>query len=475
MALVFFWACATDPTAFQNPSKFLTPRFSVSGPLGSHNITIPADNGPGSEVVNEATGIYLPDNSTVFIKVTGSVTLGSYPAAHGYGGTSAFGDQSYVGRSIGPLGVSTGGAEIALQVKVRMAGQPNPYSLSIIGGDSSVGGVTVHVGQGGYLLVSRTSIVATYGCNNNAQPPQCLCAGAPCTSFSIPSYTFSGTQTLTVDRLDDDVTLTAVQSFGLKGRSVTFTPHSSGGYATTWAWTPDSGSAQTVACAYLSGSCTTNVYESGWMDVTYVVSAHDTVPTMTRHAKAHVSVVDCPVGDSIADDPTVRKALLSALIASNPDSTPGFGFRHEEGGNIWKLSDGTYVTTPFANPNATECRIDFDVNPTPPQAGATRVAMFHTHPGYDGDDVYGCPPDADGKPYAQYFGDGKRVPMDYPSQNGGGSKEDWTVAADGMDQYIISKDGSVYRLSSSNQPDPYYNNPDRWTSHLSAGCWEHQF
>jgi hypothetical protein len=54
------------------------------------------------------------------------------------------------------------------------------------------------------------------------------------------------------------------------------------------------------------------------MDVTYVVSAHDTISAMTRHAKAHVSSVDCAVNDSVADDPTVRKALLSALIASNP-------------------------------------------------------------------------------------------------------------------------------------------------------------
>jgi hypothetical protein len=473
--VALFAACYDNPTAPMLPRP-PAPRKSVAGPMGSFSITIPAMNDTLTfgAISDEETHFYIPDNSTVVIQVEGTVTLA---ANSGYGVgpyAGGGGDLSIAGQVVPPTGAIRGGNPSQdLMVSYHLSGQSFTPSLTPDSAGASTYTFTYHAGVGGELLVSRTGVQGDQACVTYPWPdlpPNCTTPGDNVFQYHVPAYKMSGHQTISVTRLEDDVTLTAVASTGAKGRSVTFTavPATPGGGVVAWTWTPDSGSAQTVACSGSENPCITAVYESGTMDVEYYVQSVD----LYRHAKAHVTAVDCPTGDSLLDEPVIRQALLAALTASNPDSAPGSGYRHEEGGNIWRLPDGTYTITRFADPSPTECHVQFDISPTPPVAGAIRVSLFHTHPYTLGEDVYGCPDDADGNPQAQHPDDGKPVPQGAPNSNGGGSAGDWIVAGEQFDTYIINKDMNVYKLPVDNQPNPHADNPNKWHIRPDTGCWQ---
>jgi hypothetical protein len=363
-------ACVETPTGplhVRPPA----PSRSVAGPLGSYPIPIAPTNAVnGGALLEQGTGIYIPDNSTVTIMVTGNVDLAKVP---GYSGNVYIDDAVRAGQSIPPWGVyDHGTANGQLQVTLPNAANPAPGLDSIL--------ITMHVNTGFELHVARNGIPGGQTCLSPGGEVTCDSLGNTVSSFAVAGgYKLTSNQTITVTRLEDDVTLTAVVSTGAKGRSVTFTPHADyPGGAMNWTWTPDSGSAQTAACSYGANPCITNVYESGWMDVYYQINAHDGQPAMARHAKAHVTTVDCPTGDSLLDRPDFRK--LFAQIYDSAGPTLPFTQRREYGGWLYlNPNTDTLIYKPFSLTGATPCSLNvtpYDTTVSP----AWLIAIPHAHP-----------------------------------------------------------------------------------------------
>jgi hypothetical protein len=88
------------------------------------------------------------------------------------------------------------------------------------------------------------------------------------------------------------------------------------------------------------------VVQSGTIEV------RATVDGVSLTAGVHVSVVPCPTGDSLLDQPNIRKDFVDMMSRSNPDSAPGSGMsatnlhgnKREEALWIYKKSDGSYFT-----------------------------------------------------------------------------------------------------------------------------------
>lgn len=192
----------------------------------------------------------------------------------------------------------------------------------------------------------------------------------------------------------------------------------------------------------------------------------------------HVEFVEpCPpTGDNRLDSPEIRAALRDALLKSRPDSTPGTGKKKERGGIIWQRQDGTFFATLVDPPSAvlTECSYRMLVVPGPPELGASGVASYHTHPSATNEDTYECQTPPGSPPLAQTLGDGKLVPKALPNSNGGGSVTDWRSATvQGIDAFVINKDGFVWKLD-SNTPQPQWaNNTNKWDWKNAAilGCF----
>lgn len=181
--------------------------------------------------------------------------------------------------------------------------------------------------------------------------------------------------------------------------------------------------------------------------------------------EVHFQLPPCPPsGDSILDDPTVRDSLRAGLAASNPDSTPGSGWRHEVGGVVWRHIDGTFLLQRIQDPQATECVYHSQAAP-PPNPGDIAVAIWHTHPSLTGEQVYGCP----GR--SQAPGDGRPTARAAPTSNGGGSDADWNATNDGFPDYVYAKERLLFRLDPGTPAAERSSNPHRWLlSTQPPGC-----
>jgi len=173
------------------------------------------------------------------------------------------------------------------------------------------------------------------------------------------------------------------------------------------------------------------------------------------------------------DDPAIRQAFEDAMVASNPDSLPGTGKRKETGGIIWRMPDGSIKATLVPDPNATECHTDpfTQMDSVKPDPQAIPLASYHTHPSYDGEDIYGCSPTPTGQRLAQRLGDGLPVPAAAPNDSaaGGGSPADWASTASGP-AYTITKNNVVYRLDPNVPRAQRGNNRNRWIRRNLLGC-----
>ena len=189
---------------------------------------------------------------------------------------------------------------------------------------------------------------------------------------------------------------------------------------------------------------------------------------------AEGTVAPCDsTGDPILDASNIVPSLQNALKQSNPDATPGSGVKKEQGGAIFKRPDGTYFTFAALDPNATECHFDLTkISLTPPvsDSGAILVAVYHTHPSGTNEPTYGCTP-VKGKPQAQTRNDGLPVPKAAPNTNGGGSPDDWGAANQGFPQYVINKDGYLWRLDPGVAESDRRRNTNKWNwKKAPPGC-----
>jgi hypothetical protein len=188
-----------------------------------------------------------------------------------------------------------------------------------------------------------------------------------------------------------------------------------------------------------------------------------------------------PTGDPIIDTPEVQNALKAALAHSNPGGIPGTGAKLEHGGFIWQRPNGTFVATENTDPNhfiATECTYAFTGQPMAPDSGDFVVALYHTHPSSSGEKAYQCVAPSGQPPYAQFPGDGKYVPRADPDADGGGSPADWKSANNDPDialNYIINRDGRVYKLVRGTGLNSHVNamNKWEWMKPQIAGCMTH--
>ena len=149
VAVTILSACYDNPTAPMRPRP-PAPLMSVSGPIGTHPITVPPLNDIATHgaVRDEDTGLYLPDNSTSIIRVTGTITLalnsGYFP------GGNATGDSQHpiAGQVVPPTGTIRNGVQKQeLMVTYHLKGETFTPSLTPDPSDSTVYSFTVMVQQ----------------------------------------------------------------------------------------------------------------------------------------------------------------------------------------------------------------------------------------------------------------------------------------------------------------------------------------
>jgi len=174
------------------------------------------------------------------------------------------------------------------------------------------------------------------------------------------------------------------------------------------------------------------------------------------------------------DNPAIRQAFEDAMVASNPDSIPGTGKRKETGGIIWRMPDGSLRATLVNDPNATECRVKpfTQMDSVKPDPQAIAIASYHTHPQYDGEDIYGCAPTPTGQQLAQTLGDNRFVPWATPNDPnaGGGSGGDWGSTGSEHPAYVITKDNYVYRLDPNVPVADRKKNKNKFVLRNLQGC-----
>lgn len=196
-------------------------------------------------------------------------------------------------------------------------------------------------------------------------------------------WTYSGTQTVSVEPVSADLELTASAAAIRRGQTVTFTarvaPGSAGGRTMpfkvqSWRWVPDSG-ATTTSCApppadTNPATCRFAPLSSGTLHLDALVNGTQ----QTRYK--YLSVVPCLTGDSLLDDSRLRRALRDALNGSNPNDPAAS--RRERGGKRLRAPDGSVRDTLYpVGPNDTPC--SFNYPPAAPGEGTPLVA-WHTHP-----------------------------------------------------------------------------------------------
>lgn len=179
-----------------------------------------------------------------------------------------------------------------------------------------------------------------------------------------------------------------------------------------------------------------------------------------------------PSNDPILDQKSVRDSITAAFNRSNPDAPPGAGTggKQERSGWVWQMPDGSYLAQDLTNPSSTECASTSMSNPTPPAPGAVHVANFHTHPSFGGEPIYGCL--AFPEHYPQFVGDSGVVGHAVGDANGGGSDFDWIheFLPGSLPEYVINKDGSVWRLNHEWFKRPA-RNPNQWFWKTNPGCF----
>lgn len=302
---------------------------------------------------------------------------------------------------------------------------------------------------------------------NDASVPRKMAMTTSGTMWAFTAETGGESDSKHVSVVVPTLTLTASPSSGVAPASVTFTPSWSDGHpitaVTQWVWVADIlPGASSVSCG-TSTPCATTLAETGTMTVWVIRNGQP------HSAQAHVNVRKCPTtGDPKLDSPDVRGGFMEMMRLSNPDAPPGSGInpadwvntgnKKEKGVWIYQRADGSYYTQP-ATGTATECSFNPNPPPSPHQPGDSYVGLAHTHPTSTGELLYGAcnAVDANGKstPVKRYPGDaGQQGKGGDEAVTGGGSFADWALASDptytayGVDIYVMTKDGEVWKLPS---------------------------
>lgn len=240
------------------------------------------------------------------------------------------------------------------------------------------------------------------------------------------------------------LTVTATPGLIAGPRVVTFkaTLENGGG---TWypAWTYTPGSGLSSPCAWNNNPCVRTVSATGKMIVTTTFDGYALADT------AEVTVTPCATGDSILDNVDVRRRLREELIQSGVDSAPSD--RREQGGYIFLAPDGTIVVLKSIALNSA-CGV-YKGRWVPPgvPAGSALLGTFHTHP-LSEDDVVDCPTSTGVRDTTVTV----RFAEDF------GHAQDWILNPYRVPEFVITKDGWVYRLDYPAPADVSGGTPHRW-------------
>lgn len=387
-ALILLSACIDAPTAPRMRTA-PEPRRALYGP--GNPVTIPIK--PDTNLVampDTAIGLSVPDSSMFIIHVNGAIQLAVrpgfypiYPARALYGA-----DTSLAGKSAPPTGLVLNGVTYPnyLSVHVKVIGPNNELSLTKDPTQADAARTdTTWALVGESFSVSRMTVGGMMTCGTKYPGElNCHTPSGPQLSYNAASYTLSGNQTISVERLDPHISLAASPQGGGAPRTVIFTPTvpawdgsiQSGGVS--WTWTPDGGTAQGVAC-YTASPCTKSVSTSGTMTLTVAFNAHAGVPKLTERATVHVDVVNCPTGESTLDHQPIRDSLMALLHDSNANDSvftnrveqPAFILRRKSDGALEFHRGGV-------DPNADNCRTDMLV--AYDSSVYELAATVHTHP-----------------------------------------------------------------------------------------------
>ncbi len=180
-ALLAGFGCVDMPTApFRLRPLAPSRSMSVAGPLGT--FTIPM--GPDTPANNLAlpttpTGIFLPDNSTVLITVSGTVQLSRKP---GYGGYPMSVSVPLDGKSISAWGANEPAPYRELYVSTSINGPIVP------GSDTASRVMLVRLDAGAWLSVARNGVIGSLSCQSVPEippAPTCLVNGSPVDTYSL--------------------------------------------------------------------------------------------------------------------------------------------------------------------------------------------------------------------------------------------------------------------------------------------------
>ena len=405
IASTVIWSCVADDGTTGPSARRTAARPIVAAVQGDEELFAnsfrPANS---NQVIGPFALPPLPYKTAVLIYATGLLQEQTHPGAPNYplhapfdaGGWSPNGSSCYANVAVGwPNGSSA-----------FCAGQINPPAAYVYA-----------QGQG------TATWQNTWG--NAACGPQA----------SIPCWDYEGGFDVSITRLAAAASLRASKSVVALNTTVTFTvtisPSTFGPAnlqmpleVTRWYWVSD-GSTTEVSPGCSNGVvCSYTPTQSGNMWVEAVENGKAAVKGR------RVQVTPCPpVGDSIVDNPDLRKKLLGDLAASRPSSAG----RREYAFNIYCFENGTS-------------------NPQLP-AGATRTGNGHTHPSLDGE------------PYPPGTCAGRGLPT--PFENGGGSSADWAAPGrTGVPEYIPAfgdnNDYLLSRLDANVGRDQWSNNRNMW-------------
>lgn len=395
-------ACVHDSPVAPLTREAPIPARSVAGPLGSKTLPVRPYNAPWDDAnrVLADTFVYgaIPPNATIRVRVSGTVTLGPNPLLSG--GVITMGT-SFMGQSIGPQGLvgvySPGDVGTQLQV---LAGIANPsHGLTM---DSATSGVsTFRTGPtGGALVLRRNGISGVWTCMSpqpnppNSPPPETCFDPDKKRAWTHPGYLRTSQQIVSVERLDDDVTLNAVASTGGKGRSVTYTAvplaTNGAGGPMGWTFTPDGGTAATAACQQGNSvnPCVAILNATGWMDVNWYFHTPFPDGSSNRHARTHVWAVDCPQTDtatphdSLVNRDDTRREMKSVYDSSGPNLD--IYHKHETGEFVYRDPDADTLIVIHWDTPSDPCSITVPQWPPEPPLWQM-VAILHSHPAAPGD------------------------------------------------------------------------------------------
>lgn len=442
LAAVAATACSDQVTA--PPGNNIhrgEPAFTVSSPENTEvTLTVDAQDAKSPYVL---VGEY-PYNTVVNVTASDRVILTWTEAAAPYTGVAGYFTPSGRFDGAGPTG----------QAQVSLIRSPlNAPSQTVW---SPIDNKTTSTAQ---LMLNGRYVARRSPDGTVSIPSKCGNSNPPGTA---PCVTYSGTQTVSVQRLTASLVLSTSHYIAKESTLVTFggaaDPAQIGSpsvqtplFLESWSYRETAGST-TRPCEVVGGNtCQVRVQSTGVMTLTGWVNGKHEIRTV------HCSVSKCPKGnDPIINDGEFRRWAQAALDSSRLDQP--VGNRVERAFYVWmRRSDSSFVYASVVTTSSNACELTL---PPPPADNDSLelLAIAHTHPRRIGESVQSCKPSEPTLPYN-------------PDANGGGSKADWDYARIfGVDVYAVSPD-RIVRLPSNTYYEDVGKNPNKWPRHTGRCPW----